>query len=282
MAASWRPRLAAAPLAAALEDHRASACSAAPVRQIGAGAAPRSRPPDFRLRRRGAAGGGDRESDRLRGRAAAGGDPRRNQRVPSLLPAIRLSVESPTTRRPFLLTGSADLLLLPTVSERRPAGWTWSGFSRRPRRRRKATRSISRASAGRVEAVRPRRRAGPEVWSPGSCREDFPGSCTARPSRAPWHRAYVDALVNRDVRDVSNLRSLDQLAALLSLLAHQTAQLFKCDAPRSCSASAAGPSRTSSRRWAAVLPASWWRRSLDGVPRRRRGSRRRTCASTAP
>src|SRR4051812_40030935 len=39
------------------------------------------------------------------------------QRVPALLPAIKLAVDRERTAGRFLLTGSADLLLLPTVSE---------------------------------------------------------------------------------------------------------------------------------------------------------------------
>jgi len=45
-----------------------------------------------------------------------------------------------------------------------------------------------------------------------------------------WHRAYVGALVDRDARDVSTLRNLDHLRALLTTMTHQTAQLLNVNA----------------------------------------------------
>jgi uncharacterized protein len=51
----------------------------------------------------------------------------------------------------------------------------------------------------------------------------------ARPAgrrRAAWYRDYLDALVQRDVRDLTRIRSLDVLPRLLTLAATQTARLF--------------------------------------------------------
>lgn len=152
------------------------------------------------------------------------------QHVPALLPAIKMAVDR--DRRPgrFLLTGSADLLLLPTVSE---------------------------SLAGRMEVVRlhPLTEAEKEGQPGGFLKSLLEGSLTGRVEPgAPdpgdlvgrilrggfpeavrrrtegrvrqWHRDYVEALIQRDAREVSRLRDLDQLAALLGLLAHQTAQLL--------------------------------------------------------
>jgi predicted AAA+ superfamily ATPase len=59
----------------------------------------------------------------------------------------------------------------------------------------------------------------------------FP-EATRRPAARlrAWHRAYVDALVERDARDVSTLRNFDHLRALLAMAAHQTAQLLNVNA----------------------------------------------------
>ena len=155
------------------------------------------------------------------------------QRVPSLLPAIKLSVDR--RRRPgrFLLTGSADLLLLPTVSESlagrmdvvRLHPLTEAEKDGQP------GRFLERLLEGSIE---PRARAGapaPHGLVTRLLQGGFPEVLHRAAARVrPWHRAYVDALVNQDVRDVSKLRSLDQLAALLSLLAHQTAQLLNVNA----------------------------------------------------
>lgn len=41
--------------------------------------------------------------------------------------------------------------------------------------------------------------------------------------RAAWYRNYIDALVQRDVRELARIASLDALPRLLSLAAAQTA-----------------------------------------------------------
>ena len=51
----------------------------------------------------------------------------------------------------------------------------------------------------------------------------------ARPTarrQANWYRDYIETLIQRDVRSVSRIRSLDALPRLLSAAASQTAQLF--------------------------------------------------------
>ncbi|MEI8255277.1 MAG: DUF4143 domain-containing protein, partial [Deltaproteobacteria bacterium] len=44
--------------------------------------------------------------------------------------------------------------------------------------------------------------------------------------RATWYRDYIETLVQRDVRDLARISSLDALPRLLALAAAQTAQLF--------------------------------------------------------
>ena len=46
------------------------------------------------------------------------------------------------------------------------------------------------------------------------------------PRRAAWYRDYLEALVQRDVRDLARISSLDALPRLLALAAAQTAQLL--------------------------------------------------------
>jgi predicted AAA+ superfamily ATPase len=137
-------------------------------------------------------------------------------------------------RRPgrFLLTGSADLLLLPAVSESlagrmeivRLHPMTAAEKARRPAA---FSNGCSRAAEAahpscRTGAVRPR--AAPARG--GLSRSGAPPAARLR----QWHRAYVEALVERDARDVATLRNLDHLRGLLTLLAHQTAQLLNVNA----------------------------------------------------
>lgn len=56
----------------------------------------------------------------------------------------------------------------------------------------------------------------------------FPAALARKTSarRAAWYRDYIDTLVQRDVRDLARIRSLEAVPKLLAAAAAQTAQLF--------------------------------------------------------
>jgi predicted AAA+ superfamily ATPase len=151
------------------------------------------------------------------------------QRAPALLPAIKMAVDR--DRRPgrFLLTGSANLLLLPAASESlagrmeviRLHPFTEAEKDRRP------GRFLEHLFA---EGFRVRAHAGePDVRDLMTrlLEGGFPEARRRTGARLrQWHRDYVDALIQRDARDVANLRNLDHLRTLLMMLSHQTAQLL--------------------------------------------------------
>ncbi|MCY3601187.1 MAG: ATP-binding protein [Gemmatimonadetes bacterium] len=152
------------------------------------------------------------------------------QRAPGLLPAIKLAVD--TDRRPgrFLLTGSADLLLVPSVTEslagrmevvrlmplsesekeRRPGGFLRDFLEGR------LQPSLRPGTGPTAPALATRLTAG-----------GYPEPLTRTPARArQWHRQYVRGIVDRDVLDVSNVRAADQVGRLLELLAVRNGELF--------------------------------------------------------
>lgn len=149
------------------------------------------------------------------------------QRVPELLRAVKRSVDE--DRRPgrFLLTGSANVLTLPQVSE---------------------------SLAGRMEIVSllPLSRAEIHGGKPTFLKNAFAGGLVKPPEtmiagellrtvltggypemlkrkdalrRQTWARDYIRAIVQRDVRDVADVEKLDQLPRLLRALAHHAGQL---------------------------------------------------------
>jgi len=149
------------------------------------------------------------------------------QRAPSLLLAIKKSVDE--DRRPgrFLLTGSANLMALPTVAdslagrmetflllplsqseiEGQSTNWLDSVFAGRiPQPRAKALGSdlVDRVLSGGY----------PEAISRSTPRR-----------RIAWARQYIDALIQRDVRDVSGIEKLDQLPRFLRALAQTAGQM---------------------------------------------------------
>ncbi len=149
------------------------------------------------------------------------------QRAPSLLLAIKKSVDE--DRRPgrFLLTGSANLMALPTVAdslagrmetllllplsqseiEGQSTNWLDSVFSGQiPKPYTKAVESdlVDRVlRGGYPEAI----------------------SRTTERRRASWVRQYIDALILRDIRDVASIDKLDQLPRFLHALAQTAGQM---------------------------------------------------------
>ncbi len=155
------------------------------------------------------------------------------QRAPGLLRAIKLAVDR--GRRPgrFLLTGSADLLTLPTVSESlagrmeivRLHGLTEAEKRRRPGRF--LARLLGGSFRTRIVDAAPAPRDLVRRLLEGG----FPEAMRRPPARLrQWQRAYVESLVERDARDVATLRNPGHLRSLLTLLALQTAQLLNINA----------------------------------------------------
>lgn len=149
------------------------------------------------------------------------------QRAPELLLAIKKSVDE--DRRPgrFLLTGSANLMALPNVAdslagrmetlsllplsqseiEGRSTNWLDAVF---------ADKLLQPGSYARVDDLFERVLRGgyPEAVSRPTARR-----------RKTWARQYLDAIVQRDVRDVAGIEKLDQLLRFLRALAQTAGQM---------------------------------------------------------
>jgi predicted AAA+ superfamily ATPase len=150
------------------------------------------------------------------------------QRVPQLFTALKAAVDRRRTAGRFILTGSANVLLVPALAdslagrlgilrlhplaqcelERKPARFLDALFAGRFRTRltgRLGAELAERISAGGYPAALARRTA-------------------AR--RRAWYRDLVETQIQRDVRDLSRLRSFDTLPRLLALAASHTARLL--------------------------------------------------------
>lgn len=154
------------------------------------------------------------------------------QLAPKLFTAIKASVDSNRKPGRFILTGSANVLLLPKLAD---------------------------SLAGRMEIIRLRPLAQAEIahrppnflnqlfdanfGSPNNqggfhhlgaklaeiiCAGGYPAAIARKSEkrRINWYRDYITTLVQRDVRDVSRIHNLDALPRLLTLAAGQTARLF--------------------------------------------------------
>jgi predicted AAA+ superfamily ATPase len=150
------------------------------------------------------------------------------QRAPGIFTALKTEVDRRRTPGRFLLTGSANVLLVPKLAD---------------------------SLAGRMEILRLHPLAQSEILGrePDFLDILFSGGFRTRaykrlgrsladtitrggyPSalvrstgrrRRVWYRDYVETLVQRDVRDLARIRSLDTLPRLLALAAGQTATLI--------------------------------------------------------
>jgi hypothetical protein len=149
------------------------------------------------------------------------------QRAPQLLLAIKKSVDE--DRRPgrFLLTGSANLMALPTVAdslagrmetlsllplsqseiESNSANWIDRAFTGQ-------LLQVDKPALGSELTERVLRGGYPEAISRSSSRR-----------RVAWARQYIDAIIQRDVRDVAGIDKIDQLPRFLRVLALTAGQM---------------------------------------------------------
>jgi len=149
------------------------------------------------------------------------------QRAPQLLLAIKKSVDE--DRRPgrFLLTGSANLMALPTVAD--SLAGRMETFSLLPLSQSEiegqTTNWLDSVFAGQMPLPGAPAHAGDliERVLRGGYPEAIARSTARR--RAAWGRQYIDAIIQRDVRDVSGIEKLDQLPRFLRALAQTAGQL---------------------------------------------------------
>lgn len=150
------------------------------------------------------------------------------QHVPELFAPMKAAVDRRRIPGRFLLTGSANVLLVPRLADSlagrlailrlhplakcelagRPARFLDDLFKRSFR-----VRSSSRLGPALAEAI-------VGGGYPAALARAIPRR------RAAWYRDYVETMVQRDVRDLARIRTLDALPRLLALAASQSACLL--------------------------------------------------------
>lgn len=150
------------------------------------------------------------------------------QRVPGLFTSLKAAVDR--DRRPgrFLLTGSANVLLVPKLAD------SLAGRMAIQRLHPFAQCELSGKPSAFLDhlfaAQFPTRKL-------ARLRDELPARIVAggyppalaRPEgrrRDNWYRDYIDTLVQRDVRELARISALDALPRLLRMAASRTAQLF--------------------------------------------------------
>lgn len=173
------------------------------------------------------------------------------QRAPELLLAIKAAVDRKRTPGRFLLTGSANVLLLPRVAESLAGRmeivnlWPFSQGE------------IEGAAEGFIDAVFADappvldRSASSAPLTERVLRGGYPEafSIASAERRRAWFDGYVTTILQRDVRDLARIEGLTELPRLLALLASRPmAQLNFADLSRGT-----GLPQTTLKRYFALL-----------------------------
>ncbi len=152
------------------------------------------------------------------------------QRAPELLPAIKRAVDQ--DRRPgrFVLTGSANLLLVPTVTESLAGRMEIAQLHplTESEKERAPGRFLSDLLNGAIKpGIRPEAAAEAPSLQDRLVAGGYPEPLTRAPVRSrQWHRQYLRSIIDRDVQDVARVRDSHELGRLLELLALRSAGLL--------------------------------------------------------
>ena len=156
------------------------------------------------------------------------------QHVPELFEAIKIVVDRRRVPGRFLLTGSTNVFLVPQLSESLAGRLQIVPLHPLTQYELRGQSDSSRLDTdflttlfGDGFPVFQCERLGAQLIEK-IVAGGYPASLMRPTARrmANWYRDYVDALVQRDVRDLARVRSLDILPRLLHASAAQTAQLF--------------------------------------------------------
>ncbi len=158
------------------------------------------------------------------------------QRTPELFLAIKLSVDQNRKPGRFILTGSANVLLLPQLADSlagrmeiihlRPLAQS-EIVGQKPEFLRQLFNADFDLAQNKDSSPNSPLRLG-ESLAELICRGGYPAAVvrdTAK-RRSAWYKDYGTTIIQRDVQDIASIRNLDILPKLLALAASQTARLF--------------------------------------------------------
>lgn len=152
------------------------------------------------------------------------------QRAPALMQALKLSIDRDRRPGAFVLTGSADILMLPRVSE--SLAGRMDVLILRPfaqlevTGRALPTDTFVDAIFAKTKLPQWRRHVGRTQMFERMLVGGYPESRTRVDARRrlAWFRSYVAELLQREVRDIARVADLARLSRLLALVAARSTQ----------------------------------------------------------
>lgn len=159
------------------------------------------------------------------------------QRTPELFTAIKASIDADRQPGRFMLTGSANVMLLPKLADSlagrieiiplRPLAGAEVNAGGPPHEKPSFLMQLFCGSLGQSVNQGSYARLG-ESLAEIVCQGGYPAAIarTSAKRRTSWYRAYITTIIQRDIQDIASIRNLDILPRLLELAATQTARLF--------------------------------------------------------
>lgn len=152
------------------------------------------------------------------------------QRVPELTLAIKQSVDANRKPGRFLLTGSADLLQLPRLSDSLAGRMEWIELQPFSEAEKEGAPGLfleqwldGKLNTDISASVPPRASTLPGRVIAGG----YPEAFRRKPTRARrWLEQYVRSIIERDIHDISQVKDGEDLGRFLEYISHQTAQLL--------------------------------------------------------
>lgn len=152
------------------------------------------------------------------------------QRAPDLLLAIKKAVDEDRRAGRFLLTGSANLMALPSIADSLAGRMETLILLPLAQCEISANPDSSLAwldsvfADGILTATQP---AVGDALADKVIRGGYPEALTRDDNRRrrTWARQYIDALIQRDIKDIASIDKLDQVPRLLRALAQTSGQL---------------------------------------------------------
>jgi hypothetical protein len=152
------------------------------------------------------------------------------QRVPELMLAIKRSVDSRRHPGRFLLTGSANLLQLPRLADSLAGRMECLYLQPFTESEKEGSPGhfLARWMNGLLPTTLPPSRSPSASELPGRLLAGgFPDAFLRSPRRARrWQLEYVNLIIERDILDIADVKSAQDVSRLLGFLASQTATLL--------------------------------------------------------
>lgn len=150
------------------------------------------------------------------------------QRAPEIFPSLKVAIDRRRTAGRFILTGSANVLFVPRLAESL-AGRI--GFLRLHPLAQCEVAEVHPRFLDQLFAGTFRTRLAARLGHDLAARVvagGYPAALARRSAgrREAWYRDYIETLIQRDVRDLSRIHSLDVLPRLLAVTASHTASLI--------------------------------------------------------